>query len=153
MWPKRNRENSLFDTVLNFGSLFDTPKKILPYLTLAVNFFPPVTLPSILLVSSVTFIFPRPNYPFLNLVCCGSQRCSLLGLFSGRGNRARGQPGWRCACGRGEASGAWPALRLPGGGGAPAIWRRHAGHPPNAGHLLAGSVVDAGAPYAHGSAP
>jgi hypothetical protein len=33
------RENSLFDTPLKYGSLFDTIKVFLPYLTLALFFF------------------------------------------------------------------------------------------------------------------
>jgi hypothetical protein len=37
-------ENSLFDILLKCDSLFDTGKKILPYLTSIQNFFPYMTL-------------------------------------------------------------------------------------------------------------
>jgi hypothetical protein len=41
---RRRRENSLFDTTLNFTSLFDTGNIFLLYLTPCVNFFPYMTL-------------------------------------------------------------------------------------------------------------
>jgi hypothetical protein len=58
-------ENSLFDTTLNFDSLFNTKKLFLPYSTTGVNFFPYMTLPSTLLGPTVSFVFLRPNYPFI----------------------------------------------------------------------------------------
>ena len=49
------RENSLFDTVLKSGSLFDIRKVFLPCLTLVLNFIPYTTLPSSsLLLGTVT---------------------------------------------------------------------------------------------------
>jgi hypothetical protein len=38
------RENSLFDTTLKCGPLFDTETFFLPYLTLALKFVPYMTL-------------------------------------------------------------------------------------------------------------
>ena len=46
--PKYCRENSLFNTILNFVFLFDTEKLFLPYLTTFLNFMPFITLSSIL---------------------------------------------------------------------------------------------------------
>jgi hypothetical protein len=60
------RENSLFGTTSNFGSLFDTEKVFIFYLTIGVNLFSYTTPPSILLLPAITFIFLRPHYPFLN---------------------------------------------------------------------------------------
>jgi hypothetical protein len=56
-------ENSLFDTSLNLASLFGPGKIFLPHLTLCLNFFPYVPLPSILLGTAVTFALLRSNYP------------------------------------------------------------------------------------------
>jgi hypothetical protein len=61
--PFAHGENSLFDTIENSNSLFDNTNKFLPYLTPRLNFFPYMTLPFSLLVSSVSFIFLGPIYP------------------------------------------------------------------------------------------
>lgn len=47
------RENSLFNTVLNFLALFDTEKLFLSYITRSLNFVPFVTLSSILTTNGV----------------------------------------------------------------------------------------------------
>jgi hypothetical protein len=47
------RENSLFDTTLKFGSLFDTTNYFLPYLTLGLKNFPYLTSPLVPLGVSV----------------------------------------------------------------------------------------------------
>jgi hypothetical protein len=45
---KRVRENSLFDTMLKCGSLFDTEPLFLPYMILCLKFVPYMTLHPIL---------------------------------------------------------------------------------------------------------
>jgi hypothetical protein len=60
---KNTGENSLFDTLLKWGSLFDTGQNFLPYLTSSKNFFPYMTLPSILLAKTISFFQLDQNAP------------------------------------------------------------------------------------------
>jgi hypothetical protein len=53
----------LFNTTQKFDSLFDTRKVCVPYLTLNLDSFPFMALPSLLFVSTVSLVFVGPVYP------------------------------------------------------------------------------------------
>jgi hypothetical protein len=109
-----SRENSLFDTGLKSGSLFDTLKKILPILTCKLDFFPNMTLPS----SSSRFPFVSylsgPKYPYSTGSTTIKHRRILSPVPFPRGAR-RGRPPSRRspAQARGRTCGALRARPRP----------------------------------------
>jgi hypothetical protein len=64
---KTTRENFLYDTTLKYDSLYDTEFFSVSYLTTYVIFLPYITLPSVLLNSSVNFSLAGPEYPWFDL--------------------------------------------------------------------------------------